>query len=163
MNPFDYFDEFYISNTLTPAQIRGSINKCRVKESVAASFAGTDLEDDDCRFPWSALRECLESALKHQRPVKTIVQKPGHIDIAAVKERNDVVDVVERYTRLRKSGSRFAGRCPIHNDKNPSLIVYPDRQSWHCFGCGKGGDVIKFVQIMENTDFRGAVAMLGGG
>ena len=161
---FDYFDIDYMANTLSIAQLRDSISKCEVKAAVAFQFAGTEYEDDNDRFPWNELKECLERALKLKKSNRTVTpSRPGRIDLEAVKQRNDIITVIERYTRLRKSGQRFSGKCPIHNDSNPSLIVYPDRQTWHCFGCGKGGDVISFVEAMENTDFRGAVAILGGG
>lgn len=160
---FDYLDEFYISNALSIKQIRDSINTCDRKAFIASIYAGTEYEDDDDRFPWLDLKECLERALDRKKANDTMTQpKPGRVDPQAVKQQNDIIRVIERYTRLRKSGQRFSGKCPIHNDKNPSLIVYPDGH-WHCFGCGKGGDVISFIEAIENTDFRGAVTILGGG
>jgi len=160
---FDDFDIYYMAANLSVSQIRESIRECETKAAVARQFAGTEFEDDNDRFPWNELKECLERALDRKKANRTTTPpKPGRVDPQAVKQQNDIVSVIERYTRLRKSGQRFSGKCPIHNDKNPSLVVYPDGH-WHCFGCGKGGDVISFVEAMENTDFRGAVSILGGG
>ncbi len=76
-------------------------------------------------------------------------------------ERNDIVDVVGQYVRLtKKSGSNLFGLCPFHSEKTPSFSVSPDKQIYHCFGCGKGGGVISFIMEIENLSFQDAVAFL---
>ena len=65
--------------------------------------------------------------------------------IEQVREANDVVDVVSDYVQLKRSGRNFFGRCPFHNEKTPSFSVSPDKQIYHCFGCGAGGNVINFI------------------
>ena len=76
-------------------------------------------------------------------------------------ERNDIVDVVGSYVRLtKKSGSNLFGLCPFHSEKTPSFSVSPDKQIYHCFGCGKGGGVINFIMEIENLSFPDAVAFL---
>ena len=76
-------------------------------------------------------------------------------------ERNDIVDVVSGYVRLgKKSGSNMFGLCPFHSEKTPSFSVSPDKQIYHCFGCGKGGGVINFIMEIENLSFPEAVAFL---
>src|ERR1051325_18065 len=80
--------------------------------------------------------------------------------VDAVKSATDIVTVVEGYTRLRKSGSRYTGLCPFHDEKTPSFSVSPDRGTFKCFGCGEGGDAISFVEKMENVDFVGAIEWL---
>ena len=76
-------------------------------------------------------------------------------------ERNDIVDVVSEYVSLTKrSGSNRFGLCPFHSEKTPSFSVSPDRQIYHCFGCGKGGGVINFIMEIENLSFPEAVAFL---
>ena len=76
-------------------------------------------------------------------------------------ERNDIVDVVSQYVRLtKKSGANMFGLCPFHSEKTPSFSVSPDKQIYHCFGCGKGGGVINFIMEIENLSFQDAVAFL---
>ena len=72
----------------------------------------------------------------------------------------DMVEVVSGRTTLRKSGARYSGRCPFHEERTPSFSVNPADKLYHCFGCGKGGDVITFVRETENLDFAGAVEWL---
>ncbi len=76
-------------------------------------------------------------------------------------DRNDIVDVVSSYVRLTKrSGANLFGLCPFHSEKTPSFSVSPDKQIYHCFGCGKGGSVINFIMEIENLSFPDAVAFL---
>ncbi len=76
-------------------------------------------------------------------------------------DRSDIVDVVSSYVRLTKrSGANLFGLCPFHSEKTPSFSVSPDRQIYHCFGCGKGGGVISFVMEIENLSYPEAVEFL---
>src|SRR5437879_5985733 len=82
-----------------------------------------------------------------------------------VKQQADIVRVVGEYVRLKKSGANFTGLCPFHAEKSPSFAVHPTKQIYHCFGCGVGGDVFKFVMEMEKGAFAepiGIVAEKGG-
>jgi DNA primase len=72
----------------------------------------------------------------------------------------DMVEVVSGRTSLRKAGARYSGRCPFHEERTPSFSVNPADKLYHCFGCGKGGDVITFVRETENLDFAAAVEWL---
>ncbi len=74
-----------------------------------------------------------------------------------VKQQADIVRVVGEYVRLKKSGQNFTGLCPFHSEKTPSFAVHPVKQIYHCFGCGQGGDVFKFVMEMEKCAFPEAV------
>ena len=81
--------------------------------------------------------------------------------IDEIKERLDVVEVISRYVQLKKAGRSYKGLCPFHSEKTPSFVVFPENQSWHCFGaCSTGGDVFSFVMKRENLDFGEALAEL---
>ncbi len=80
--------------------------------------------------------------------------------IEQVREANDVVDVISDYVQLKRSGRNFFGRCPFHNEKTPSFSVSPDKQIYHCFGCGAGGNVINFIMEHERLDFLSSVKLL---
>jgi len=77
-----------------------------------------------------------------------------------VKDKLDVVDFIAGYLKLTPAGSNFRGLCPFHREKSPSFMVSREKQFFHCFGCGKGGDVITFVEEMEGMDFKEALKML---
>src|SRR5260370_8354526 len=77
-----------------------------------------------------------------------------------VKQQADIVRVVGEYVRLKKSGQNFTGLCPFHAEKSPSFAVHPTKQSYHCFGCGVGGDVFKFVMEMEKSAFPEAIRIV---
>ncbi|MBE6020823.1 MAG: DNA primase [Clostridiales bacterium] len=80
--------------------------------------------------------------------------------IEQVKENCDIVDVIGKYVVLKRAGSNYKGLCPFHGEKTPSFIVSQEKQIFTCFGCGKTGDVIRFVQLIENIDFMDAVEKL---
>ena len=80
--------------------------------------------------------------------------------VEAVKAAANIVELVESRIRLRKVGSRYTGLCPFHQEKTPSFSVSPDRGTYHCFGCGAGGDSISFVRETESLDFVGAIEWL---
>ncbi len=80
--------------------------------------------------------------------------------IEEIKNSNDIVDVISQYVTLKRSGRNFFGLCPFHKEKSPSFSVSPDKQIFHCFGCGVGGNVIHFISKIENIDFRETIELL---
>jgi DNA primase len=84
------------------------------------------------------------------------VAEPGSF-AERVKQQADIVRVIGEYVRLKKTGQNFTGLCPFHPEKSPSFAVHPVRQIYHCFGCGAGGDVFKFVMELEKLSFPEAI------
>ena len=80
--------------------------------------------------------------------------------IQEVVRRNDIEDVVQNYVQLRRRGRTCTGLCPFHTEKTPSFVVYPETQSFYCFGCGAGGDVITFIKKISNLEYVEAVKLL---
>ncbi|MDD2757794.1 MAG: DNA primase [Patescibacteria group bacterium] len=81
-------------------------------------------------------------------------------DTQSIKDRVDVVQLIQEYLPLKKSGANWKAPCPFHHEKTPSFMVHPEKQIWHCFGCQKGGDIFTFVQEMEGLDFPEALKLL---
>jgi DNA primase len=80
--------------------------------------------------------------------------------IDEVRNNNSILDVVSQYVTLKRSGRNYSGLCPFHKEKSPSFYVSPDKQIFHCFGCGEGGDVFGFIRKIENISFKEALEQL---
>src|SRR5665647_1632482 len=81
--------------------------------------------------------------------------------IQEIVEANDIVEVIADYMTLKRTGNSFKGKCPFHNEKTPSFTVSREKQLYHCFGCGAGGNVITFVMEIEKFPFVDALKFLG--
>ena len=81
-------------------------------------------------------------------------------EIAQIKDKIDVAELVGEYVQLKPAGVNKKGLCPFHHEKTPSFMVSPERGSWHCFGCGKGGDIFSFIEEMEGMEFKEALKYL---
>lgn len=79
---------------------------------------------------------------------------------AQVREKIDIVSLISEYLPLKKAGRNFTTNCPFHNENTPSFVISPERQIWHCFGCGKGGDAFSFLMEYENLEFFEALQVL---
>ncbi len=84
-----------------------------------------------------------------------------HEYIEELTRRVDIVDLVGSYVQLKRKGRLYSGLCPFHSEKTPSFYVYPDTQSFYCFGCGAGGSAVSFMQKMDNISYTEAVKLLG--
>jgi DNA primase len=80
--------------------------------------------------------------------------------VAEIKRKLTIQDVVGPYVKLTRAGKALKGLCPFHKEKTPSFTVSLERGSYHCFGCGEGGDMFSFVEKMEGLDFKGALKLL---
>lgn len=80
--------------------------------------------------------------------------------VAEIKERLNIQDIIAPYVKLTRAGRSLRGLCPFHKEKSPSFHVSPERGTWHCFGCGLGGDGFSFIEKIEGVDFKGALKLL---
>lgn len=98
------------------------------------------------------MKYCKESEGKMLRYSDEIIDE--------VRQSNDIVDIISQYVHLKRSGRNFFGLCPFHNEKSPSFSVSPDKQIFHCFGCGVGGNVFTFLTKIEGINFIEAIQTL---
>ena len=77
-----------------------------------------------------------------------------------IKEKLDIVEFLRGYLPMIPAGKNLKARCPFHNEKTPSFMISPERQTWHCFGCGLGGDIFAFLMKYENMEFGEALKVL---
>lgn len=92
--------------------------------------------------------------------VMCMLNRVSEETIESLRKANDVVEVIGEYVQLKKQGSNYIGLCPFHSEKTPSFSVTREKQIFHCFGCGKGGNVVTFLMEMENYSFYEALASL---
>lgn len=87
--------------------------------------------------------------------------KENNVDfVEQLKSKNDILKVVASYVQLAESGGKYWACCPFHDEKTPSFMIDPQKQTFKCFSCGISGDVVDFVQMIEKTDKKGAIELL---
>jgi hypothetical protein len=120
---------------------------------------------------WKHTKEDFECLLKAARPLppepprELPVVRPLNLSserVAKVKSAFSIVEVIGETVSLRPSGANFTGRCPFHEDRTPSFVVYPATGTFHCFGCCAHGDVTSFYMKIHNTSFLQALKALEG-
>jgi hypothetical protein len=188
---FDYLDAFYLANTLTLPELRQEIKHAKNlmeidnfyseypcfnlwrtipldkrRGTFELNLEGIKVYDNYYNFDWEGYikvcEEAAEAIRNHDKQYPQTTLPGKRIDIEGIKARSDIVAIIEGYTKLRKSGNnRFTGQCPLHEDKHPSMTVYADNQSWHCFQCNKGGDIFDFIMAVNSCDFKRAATTLG--
>ncbi|MFH1477345.1 MAG: DNA primase [Verrucomicrobiota bacterium] len=123
---------------------------------------------------YAILNNCPDKTLKIERrhacayplpslaapDLREVMLKVPHTVLEEIRLNNDIATVIGAYFTLQRSGATFKALCPFHKEKTPSFMVNPQRQTYHCFGCGAGGDVFRFMMDYEKVDFMTAVKML---
>ena len=146
----------YLAIRLPPEQIRKEIHSADVQQGVARCFG----EDDD-RIFWEQFGKACKLALDIQKASQPRAEvREGQFSVRAIKEAHDIVDVIGRYTKLRKAGKEYIGRCPFHRDNHPSLQVNQEKQVFYCFSCQRKGDLINFIMQIEDLDTKRACLFL---
>lgn len=102
----------------------------------------------------------LEAPDKPKRPSRCYKKR---LDPAEVKQQADIVKIIGQYTALRKAGKEYVGKCPLHDDRHPSLSVNPAKGLWHCFACEIGGDVFDFLTRLRDYSFLEAAGEVACG
>jgi len=156
---FDSQDLDYLVTNLTSEQLRKELHNADIQQGVARFWG----ENDNLAY-WKHYSDACLQALRKQRDkrLEQFKGREGSFSIEAIKEKNDIVDIISRYTNLRKAGKEYTGKCPFHQDNHPSLQVNQDKQLFYCFSCQGKGDVIDFIKQIENLDTKQACLFLNG-
>ena len=80
-------------------------------------------------------------------------------DVQSIKDKIDIKQLIEEYIPVKKAGAYWKANCPFHHEKTPSFMISPEKQIWHCFGCGKGGDIFSFLQEIEGINYPEALKL----
>ena len=156
---FDLDDANYLAGHLSAEQLRKEIHNADIEQGIARCFG----EDDDINY-WQVFGKACELALNIQKASQPKVEvREDQFSVKAVKEANDIVDVISRYTGLRKGGKEYIGKCPFHRENHPSLQVNQEKQLFYCFSCQRKGDVVNFIMQIENLSTKQACLFLGKG
>jgi hypothetical protein len=158
---FDADDIDYLVTKFSIPELNKEIRNAQQKKLLAFDDHDLTLESF-----WNKYIDSCKLAINIQNSLEPITHNLNHgktpfESIESIKSRYDIVEFIERYVTLKKSASRFVGLCPFHNDKkHPSFTVYPQDQTFHCFGCSTHGDLITFFMKYEHIDIKEALQRL---
>ena len=145
-----------VLDRLSLGDIAQELRSSEVELAVSRNF-----EDNESELYYSWYVSLLQVALAEARQI--VAKRPpvrGILNAEVLKAKIDIVEYIGRFVTLRKSGSRFYGRCCLHADKQASLCVYSDNQDFYCFGCGAGGDILSFIKAIKKVEFKEALQIL---
>ena len=154
MGLFDIGDADYLATNLTSEQLKRELHSADIQQGVARILA----KDDDITY-WEHFREACQVALDIQKSRRLKV-RAGKFSVEAIKDAHDIVDIISRYTHLRKAGKEYIGKCPFHQDDHPSLQVNQQKQLFYCFSCQCKGDLVNFIMQIENLGTKQACLFL---
>ena len=157
---FDIRDAELVNNRFTLEELKWELHIAELEESTSKAFCEWAREDY-----WNQYKGLIEylyygSLLLRQLDESGTRKARSGYSIQEVKRANDIVETIGAFVKLKKIGNRYEGCCPFHDEHGPSFNVYTDTQRWHCFGCGKNGDVIDFVKGIKGLDTAGAIKEL---
>ena len=153
---FNQEDTSYLSGHLNREQLLHEIHSAEVREGVARMWA----EDADVIY-WREFGMVCQRALQEHKKMQS-KHMTGKSSVKAMKEAHNIIDVISRYSALRRTGKEYTGSCPFHEDRQPSLRISDEKQIFYCFSCGRKGDVIDFLGEIENLDVKGVCRLLAG-
>lgn len=153
---FDENDLKFVIGRFSVEKIREMAKVCENSAAMCKVFGYWHREYYNTSFA-----ELYRQAIKRKTEVTEVHKSSvGHNQlesVASIKARIDIVDYIGEHVRLHKSGRGFNGLCPFHSEKQPSFYVYPEKQTWHCYGaCSTGGDIFTFVMKHDGIDFKAA-------
>ena len=153
---FDSSDTDYLATHLTTVQLRKEMHNVDIQQGVARCFG----EDDDGIY-WEHFGRVCVLALDIQKASQPKIEvREGQVSCRAIKEAHDIVDVISRYTELKKTGKEYVGKCPFHEENHPSFQVSQQKQVFYCFSCQRKGDLINFIMQIEDLDTKQACLSL---
>lgn len=156
---FDSDDINYLISHFNIDQLR--VQKNNAEKKAALAFTEHDREKENFYKDFAECAKLAIAILQSNQPKIKSKFNIKYESIEYIKSRYDLVDYIGQYTRLRKTGNKFMGMCPLHADKRTaSFVIYPNN-TWHCFGaCNSGGSIIDFVMKYENLDLKATLSKL---
>jgi hypothetical protein len=155
-------DVDYLASHLTENQLILELRNHYVQRAFQIQKRWPSCLDSEDKF-YLEFAHIVQKALERVKSSKPKPRSVINLDIDKTKASIDIVRFISKHTRLRQSGKTYSGICPFHSEQHPSFTVYPESQSWYCFSCNRGGDVINFIMLIEKVEFKSALEILTGG